>query len=131
MKKLELSDYKLGSMITACVLVSIGLVALSLYIYSASGAEQLDLSRPGYKAVQSKVVDTGDLESFPSTGAMSTDVIDQFKKLYDEQEKRARATDAFSGDPLNPDNLGLTVPQCNASNGQTCDTTTGDSSPAD
>jgi hypothetical protein len=95
------------SIIISCVLVSI-----SMTLYATSGAAQLDLSRPGYKAVSSQVVtnDAG-FENYPTSGNLDASSIDEFKKLYETQSTKAKAVDAFGGDPLSPDALEISAQQ--------------------
>ena len=96
------------------VIVSISiasfLVAISLRLYVASGTQQLDLSRPGYKGVQDKVKRNPVKDSYPSNGPMSISEINKFKKLYDKEVRAVKRVEAFSGDPLNPIGLGI-VPE--------------------
>lgn len=77
-------------------------------MYNGSGAAQLDLSRPGYISVRSQATNNSDdFGIYSSTGAMSKDVIVEFKTLYDSQAQKIKIVDAFGGDPLSPDALGL------------------------
>lgn len=97
------------------VILSIGLalamVSVSLYLYTSSGAEQLDLSRPGFIKISSQVNDqTKDSQAFSSSGDISSGVIDDFTKLFNAQSTNATQIDAFSSDPLNPDALQISAP---------------------
>ena len=86
------------------------IVLISMAIYNSSGAAQLDLSRPGYVSVRSKAAaDDGDFQTYSNTGAINKDVINDFKSLFDKQAKKVKTINAFSGDPLDPDALLLTV----------------------
>lgn len=82
------------------IVISAGLVFVSMTMYLRSGASQLDLSRPGYKSVQSQVERGDDLQNYATTGPVDQESIDEFKKLLKEQADKANAVDAFSGDPL-------------------------------
>jgi len=90
------------------IFVSLGLVVMSMWIYYTSGDSQLDLSRPGYKSVQSQAVDKSQYQNYPTTGSVTNNSINDFKKQYSEQANNAKAVDAFNGDPLNPTVLGMT-----------------------
>jgi hypothetical protein len=81
-----------------------------MYIYYDSGAAQLDLSRPGYKDVRTQVVtNDSDLQDYSSAGSINQSTISDFKSLYAKQATKIETVDAFGGDPLNQDTLGLTI----------------------
>lgn len=98
-------------MIAGSILITFLLVSISMAIYNGSGAAQLDLSRPGYKSVRAQLI-TGDnnLQKFPSGGQITQSTIDDFKKIYAQQADKIKAADAFNGDPLSPEALGLISP---------------------
>ena len=96
-----------GSIITALMLV-----AMSLAMYASSGAAQLDLSRPGYKAVQNEVDQSDSFQSFPADGPVNKAAIDEFQKLYNKQTKLVQG-DAFSSDPLDDSTLSIDAPSDN------------------
>ncbi len=94
------------------IAISIGiagvLVSISMALYVSSGASQLDLSRPGYSAVQDKVVKPDSaFDSFDASGPIDKTSVKQFNDLYAKQADKARSVDAFNGDPLNPSIIGL------------------------
>jgi hypothetical protein len=77
-------------------------------IYYSSGAAQLDLSRPGYKGVRSQAVNSdSDFQNYSNTGPINQSAISEFKLLYGQQAEKTKAVDAFGGDPLNLDALGI------------------------
>lgn len=98
-------------MVAGSIIISLVLVVIAMDIYDKSGAAQLDLSRPGYKSVSSKVENT-DMQdlSYSAGGPINQDAIDQFTKLYDQQAKKVQSVDAFSGDTLSDANLGIDAP---------------------
>ena len=97
------------SIIVACVIVTI-----SMAMYNSSGAAQLDLSRPGYKSVRAQAgKDDGDFQTFATSGPISKDVINDFKTIYAKQAQKIKAVDAFGGDPLNSDALGISATTVN------------------
>jgi len=94
--------------ITLSIIIASVIVIISMAMYNSSGAAQLDLSRPGYKSVRAQAGrDDGDFQAFPASGPMSKDVISDFKSIYDKQAEKIKAVDAFGGDPLSADALGL------------------------
>ena len=97
-------------LIALSVIIALTLVSISMALYASSGAAQLDLSRPGYQAVTSQAVTGGgDFESYPASGKLDNKSINDFKTLYDKQATKAKAVDAFSGDPLNPETLEISA----------------------
>lgn len=96
-------------LIVASIIISLVMVSISLAAYNLSGTAQLDLSRPGYRSVSDQVETQNRIDGFSSFGSVSLDTIDEFIFLYDEQAEKAKAVDAFNGDPLNPEVLEFTV----------------------
>ncbi|MDN5275434.1 MAG: hypothetical protein JWN33_83 [Candidatus Saccharibacteria bacterium] len=93
-------------LITLTITVALILVSVSMALYSASGAAQLDLSRPGYRSVSDQaIVDDKSFGEYAPLGTINEDSLDEFEKLYESQSAKAKAVDAFSGDPLNPEVL--------------------------
>jgi len=87
------------------VIIAIVLTCVSMVMYTASGAAQLDLSRPGYQSVSDKVDRETKIDEYDAFGPVTTGTIKEFRELYDEQAAKAKAVDAFNGDPLNPEIL--------------------------
>ena len=92
-------------LIVFTIVVSIILVTISLVIYNVSGSAQLDLSRPGYQSVSDQVDQDDTIDSYSAFGPVNKTTVEEFIKLYEEQAKKAKAVDAFNGDPLNPEVL--------------------------
>lgn len=98
-------------LIASAVVVALILVTISMTLYNSSGAAQLDLSRPGYRAVSDQAVKSDvDFQNYPAFGTLDQTSINEFKALYDTQSVKAKAVDAFGGDPLNPDTLQISAP---------------------
>lgn len=97
--------HRLTLLLIITVIIAITLTVVSMTIYNVSGAAQLDLSRPGYKSVSDKVDVSDKITEYSSFGSVNKDSINEFTKLYDEQAAKAKAVDAFNGDPLNPEIL--------------------------
>jgi hypothetical protein len=98
-------------LIAATIVVAIILVSISLFIYKASGASQLDLSRPGYIGVSKEATNNeSDFTDFSDTGPVNKSTMTQFKQLYDKQVQANSSVDSFGGDPLNPDTLEFSQP---------------------
>ena len=98
--------YGLPIFIGISIALAMVLVAISMSIYTSSGAAQLDLSRPGYVSVRSKIKnDTSELKTFSASGTLDAKVIDNFLVTYDKQVLKTKSADAFAGDPLDPVSL--------------------------
>lgn len=97
-------------LILAAILVTCVLVLTSMAIYYSSGAAQLDLSRPGYKGIRAQVeTNDSDFQNYSSTGSINQSTISEFTSLYSKQAQKTKAVDAFGGDPLSPDSLGIST----------------------
>ncbi len=101
---------RLALFIGGSIVIATILVMISLALYVSSGAAQLDLSRPGYKSVQSKVDPNDSFKSFPSTGDVDSATIEQFQKLFNEQVKQVTSVDAFNPGVLEDQALGIDAP---------------------
>lgn len=97
--------HRLALLLVGTVLTAIILTVVSMIIYNSTGAAQLDLSRPGYRSVSSQIESTDDIDGFSSSGPVNKDTIQNFITSYDKQAAKAKAVDAFNGDPLNPEVL--------------------------
>lgn len=105
-------DHRYLLLLTITIGISLFLVGISMSLYTSSGAAQLDLSRPGYRAVSSQAAQSdNDFENYPTSGEIDKSAIEEFRTLYQQQAAKAKAVDAFGGDPLNPDILEISAPQ--------------------
>jgi len=102
--------HRLSLLLIITVLIAIVMTSISVFIYYNSGAAQLDLSRPGYRSVSDKVDQTDEIDTYSAVGAVNKDTIQEFMKIYDTQASKAKAVDAFNGDPLNPEVLEFGLP---------------------
>lgn len=100
----------LALFIGGSIIIAFMLVLISMALYASSGAAQLDLSRPGYQSVQSKVDPSDSFKSFPSTGRVDDKTIEQFQKLFKEQVRQVTSVDAFNPTVLENQALGVDAP---------------------
>jgi len=103
-------EHRFMLLIILTIIISIVLVSVSLIIYNVSGSAQLDLSRPGYKSVSSQVDKADTITDYSAFGPVNKSTVNEFTTLYDQQAKKAKAVDAFNGDPLNPEVLEFSDP---------------------
>jgi hypothetical protein len=94
-------------LIGGTILIALFLVGVALALYASSGAEQLDLSRPGYVSVRNQAVRSDTFSGFPSSGPLDKTAIDQFRTLYTQQAGQATAVDSFSGDAMSNQALSI------------------------
>lgn len=87
-------------LIIGTIVLSLSLVSIALMLYVTSGAEQLDLSRPGYQDISKQAYKTRDVEPFSESGPMNKSVIDDFLKSYDNEVRKLTTTPGFSDDPI-------------------------------
>ena len=97
-------------LIGATIVIALFLVSVALALYASSGAAQLDLSRPGYVSVREQASRSDEFDSFPATGAINKDLLNQFRKLYDTQAERATNVDSFGGNVMDDQTLSLDAP---------------------
>lgn len=102
--------HRLSLLLIITVIVAITLTIVSVIIYNSSGAAQLDLSRPGYRSVSDQVEKNDEIDTYGASGRVNKETIEEFMKLYDAQAAKAKAVDAFNGDPLNPEVLEFGTP---------------------
>lgn len=106
----KIGDHRLVILIIGAILVSLMLVTISMAMYSDSPASQLDLSKPGLKAIRAKTEQFDNFKEFSETGPVDKDTLDEFQKLYDKQAHEASGFDAFAGDALSDQTLHIDSP---------------------
>ena len=97
--------HRLSLLLIITVVIALCLTVVSVVIYNVSGAAQLDLSRPGSRSVSDQVDKESKIDEYSASGSVNKETIEEFMKLYDTQAAKAKAVDAFNGDPLNPEVL--------------------------
>lgn len=97
--------HRLSLLLVLTVAIAIIMTVISVVIYNVSGAAQLDLSRPGVRSVSNQVEKNDDIDTYPASGTITKESIQEFIRLYDAQANKAKGVDAFKGDPLNPEAL--------------------------
>jgi hypothetical protein len=103
-----INQHQLASMIIAALLITGLMTGVSLWLYRASGAFRLDLSRPGYEQVRGEVVqDSKEEKPFSSSGSLTPGVIDDFHKRLDRLQADLSKMSGFGEEALSDGNLGL------------------------
>lgn len=98
-------QHRLSLLLIITVIIALIMTVVSVAMYNTSGAAQLDLSRPGYRSVSDQIEQTDTIDTFSASGSVDKETIEEFIELYDAQAEKAKAVDAFNGDPLNPEVL--------------------------
>jgi len=107
-----ISRNQLVSMVIAALLIAIIMTIVSLWLYQASGAFRLDLSRPGYEQVRGDVVhDSKEEKPFSPSGKLTPGVIDDFNARLGKQQNDLSKMGDFGGEVLSDSNLGLEQPE--------------------
>ena len=96
---------RFASMIICVITVACILTGISLYIYGASGAVQVDLSRPGYQSVRKEATANTSDEQFSATGNLDAKAYSQFNAMYDRHAKRTVDAPSFGEEALSDDSL--------------------------
>lgn len=92
-------------LIVLTIAMAVVMTSISIVMYNVSGTAQLDLSRPGYQSVSDQVDTDNAIDDYSAFGPVNKTTVGEFTEIYDEQADKAKAVDAFSGDPLNPEVL--------------------------
>ena len=109
-RAIQLAKNRFVVMLVGVVGIALVLVSIAMLLYGSSGAAQLDLSRPGYKDVRSKVRDEAkDATLFSSTGEIDKNTVDLFEKLYDKTANPATSENAFERGALSDEALRINV----------------------
>ncbi|HET6622632.1 MAG TPA: hypothetical protein VFG56_01730 [Candidatus Saccharimonadales bacterium] len=113
------SQHKLLAAITGAIFVAMVLTVVSMSLYYSTGAEVLDLSRPGYEAVRQAVNEKSHEDAtFSGDGPVNQEVVEQFQGLYADSRKDLKSIDDFSNQkPLSDDSLNLS-PKSASSTGE-------------
>lgn len=99
---------QLLAFIMSAVLVTILMTGVSLWLYKASGAAKLDLSRPGYEDARAEVEDDNNgTKPFSPTGELNDEAIKDFRNRYGDIKNKLDKTNNYDESDINDDNLGL------------------------
>lgn len=108
----KFAHHKLALLVIFTMIIALVLVVISMVMYNVSGTAQLDLSRPGFEGVSTHVdEDLRDFRTYSATGPIDSSSLEEFSELFDAQMDNVHSYDAFGGDPLNPEALGVSEPE--------------------
>lgn len=105
------SEGRLTMLLGATVVIAIVFSGIGLWLYNASGTAQLDLSRPGYEGVGQELERDKKTQpvqtEYSATGPIDDAALKEFNELYTKQLDSMKKVDAFGGDPMSLDGLGI------------------------
>jgi hypothetical protein len=104
------SEHKLIFMIVGSIFVALILTVVSMSLYTASGAAQVDLSRPGYRSVQKEAKSSEKFDGFSASGEINEKVLEDFKKIYNKQAQQVSDVNAFGTGVLDDATLKIDDP---------------------
>lgn len=95
-------------LVALVIVISLLLVSVGMSLYKMSGAEQVDLSRPGYQSIRKEAQrDTDNPDGFPASGELNDEVIKTFYSRYDKRSGRVVGVDSFDERALSEESLRL------------------------
>lgn len=103
-----IAEHRIVLLVAMAGVIGLIFAAFGLVLYHASGSAQLDLSRPGYASITAADDSIErDLREYPASGPIDAKALEDFEELYLTQLDEARQVDAFGGDPMALDSLGI------------------------
>lgn len=103
--------HKVLTLILGAIIASLVLVSVSYSLYQIDGTAQLDLSRPGYEGVSTRLdKNVTSFEGYSAQGPIDRAALEEFDTLFTTQVEQVSETKIFSSDPLSPEELGIQDP---------------------
>lgn len=103
-----LADHRIAVLVLITVVISFVFTSVGLFLYTNSGTVQIDLSRPDYEGI-SETAEThkGTYVEYPAIGPINETTLKEFDASYSKQIENMKSFDAFGGDPLDAEALGI------------------------
>ena len=92
-------------LIIGATMIALLSTSVALVLYRTSGTAPIDLSSSRYADVRDQI-DSDDLTTFSSHGALDDRDLEKFEKIYDEQVKKTQV-DQFGSSALDNASIGL------------------------
>jgi tetrahydromethanopterin S-methyltransferase subunit F len=89
------------------IVLSLVMTWIGLWLYGASGAARLDLSRPGFESAREKLQAEMTEKPYPNTGALDRQAINDFNDRFMKLQDQINGTSDFGEDVLSDSNLGI------------------------
>jgi hypothetical protein len=103
----KLGNYRFAIMIAAVVVLVLVFTGVSITIYIASGAVNIDLSRPGYESVRAETAIDETEAPFDSAGPINKSVADDLNRRLENVQTGLAEMNNFSGEALSDEALDL------------------------
>ena len=105
--KSRLARHQFACFISLCILLAVVMTTISLDLYRKSGAIKLDMSRPGYEKVRSKVEKSRDDQPFESSGVLNKAAITDFDQRMSKHRKELKGLGNYDNANISDESLGL------------------------
>jgi hypothetical protein len=103
----KISRYQFVAMIALAVLIAMVSTIASIWVYTSSGAINLDLSRPGYEDIREETYATEPKTQFQSSGPIDKNAIEDFNSRIEDLQNEINSMNNFSGDVMSDEALGI------------------------
>ncbi|MDR0955853.1 MAG: hypothetical protein LBM73_01855 [Candidatus Nomurabacteria bacterium] len=101
-------DHGLTVFVILALIIAGVLVGVALTLYKTSGADKIDLSRPGYESVRKDIQPDDATDSdYPTNGNLDQNALDDFQKRFGKEQSNLNQLDNFGSDALSDESLGL------------------------
>lgn len=105
--KSRLARHQFACFISLCILLAMVMTTISLDLYRKSGAIKLDMSRPGYEKVRSKVEKSRDDQPFENSGTLNKAAITDFDQRMSKHRKELKNLGNYDNANISDESLGL------------------------
>ena len=104
----KISQYKFALMILSVVALTVIMTVASIWIYTSSGAINIDLSRPGFENIREETSASDPETQFKSSGPIDKDSVDDFNTRLESLQVKINSMNNFSNDVMSDESLGIT-----------------------
>lgn len=103
-----IAEHRILVLVVLTTVIAIVSTGVGLMMYNSRGTAQLDLSRPSYEGV-GELVEQGrqTYTEYSASGGIDEESLREFDELYRKQMDGLMVIDAFGGDPLAAEALGI------------------------
>lgn len=103
----KISHYQFAAMIILTVLLSALLTITSIWIYTYSGAINIDLSRPGYEKNREETTASDSEAQFQTNGPIDKESVDDFNNRLQVLQDEINSMNNFSNDVMSDKALNI------------------------
>ncbi len=106
--RVAMSKRRLLVALCGAVVVALGLVGASLYLYERDDVSRLDVSSPKYEKIRKAVMSDANPDMFGGTGSLGTGDIAKFQAIFDAKRKSLGSFGKFEDSLLSDEQLKFT-----------------------